>query len=323
MKIWIVAWVIFSGGTAFAAGNKSVGGAGAYVCRGEDQQISSSHFVDLWESANSDFPWPNLGTKKILIDINKQDPMSIQISEAKDRLKKLDPIFGAAVAREILVLQASTRYINEGESISLPLDIDPNFYPQGCPPEGLMRFHGYTQEMKIDGKMFRSLASPTDVAASYIHEAIYKIYRGEREENLFPLQSRLVRRLVACIFSKECISAAEFRAPNNFVELFSCKGKNFEGRLYLTQDSKAIFQLDKLQGKKYSARLGFEADVSVRDNPSIKPSNWLAAFEVAPYDVQFQLDRKDAIYKIHLVVKENASGYAYPPISFEDIAECY
>jgi hypothetical protein len=322
MRSFFLGLVLFMEVSAYAAGSNSNGGAAAYICRNSSEQILSTQFVDLWESANSSFPWPILGEKKLTIEINRQDPMSTQMAEAKDRLKELDPFFGSAIAREVLVLQAATRYLNEGEQIALPRDIDTNLYPNGCPPEGLMRFHGASQKFEIDGKLFRTLASPTDVAASYLHEAIYKIYRGEREENAYPMNSRLARRFTACIFSKECSSAATFQAPKNPISIFSCNGSDFEGMLYQMPDSKMVFQVKSIKKKKYKIRFGFEADASNPENITLINNNFLDFFELSPYRTEFQLNIDGGKFQIFVSVQPGSNGYAYPNISFDEWVDC-
>ncbi|MBA2404814.1 MAG: hypothetical protein H0V66_08590 [Bdellovibrionales bacterium] len=206
-------------------GSGSSGGGGAYVCR-SNGEITKSHLVDLWESENIDFPWPQLRKTKLNINYTASSWKTI-LNGALKNLDQIDPNLSNQVRIEIKEIIANIYLLPADVSITVPSDLLTNYFPRGCAPEGMMYYENDFQRVNINKEIFDKLATQTDIAASYLHEAIYKVLRDSKHKHF---NSKGTRRLVACLFDKDCYSA-KFSYPKDRIVYF-CESESFEGYAY-------------------------------------------------------------------------------------------
>ncbi len=91
-----------------------------------------------------------------------------------------------------------------------------------------MYYDNASDQLNIRQDIFSKLISPQDVAAAQMHEAIYKIFR----ERAGASDSKLVRRLVGCLFSESetCLRAGT-EVPRDRVS-FECSNSRFTAVIY-------------------------------------------------------------------------------------------
>jgi hypothetical protein len=196
------------------AGTVSDGGGGAYVCRDAAKKIISSHLVDLWEAENVEWTWPNNGqprvARTIKIRFSNANPEQ-QFQAALSRIAKLDGALADEIKREKTGIFAKPHKLPESISISVPEDLRNTYFPTSCEAEGMMLYRGDKDMLDIRPDIFAALATNTDIAAAWMHEALYKVLRtGAPIPN-----SKKVRRLNACLFSTDenCLRAMDVLKP--------------------------------------------------------------------------------------------------------------
>jgi hypothetical protein len=226
-SLLVFGWLAMSVVPAIAQsmGSGSSGGGGAYVCR-SNGEITKSHLVDLWESENIDFPWPHLKKSKLNINYSTSSWKTI-LKGALKNLDQVDPNLSKQVKVEIEEIIANQYFLPSGVSITVPSDLLTNYFPRGCAPEGMMYYENDFQRVNIDKEIFDKLATQTDIAASYLHEAIYKVLRDSKHKHV---NSKGTRRLVACLFDKDCYSATSSYPKDRIV--YFCESESFEGYIY-------------------------------------------------------------------------------------------
>jgi hypothetical protein len=231
-KLWAVA-ALFSVASAFA-GTKDGGGGGAYVCLSPDGSIRYSLMADLWEAANTPFKWPHkTGKLKIVLS---NEPAEAQFKKAMERIASLDLDLAEKIIAERDQLFANRNPLSpEDIALTVPDDLKLKYYPPGCEPKGMMFYNAESEQLDIREDIFATLKTQTDVAAAWAHEAIYKVFR-DTTGNGFHSDSKLVRRLVGCIFSEEpeCLGKRK-EIPNDGRAVFECKGKNYQFLIYPTE----------------------------------------------------------------------------------------
>jgi hypothetical protein len=207
------------------AGTAVSGGGGAFVCRPLENNktyISKAMLVDLWESQNTPFRWrkpltPNDKTNLRII-INKTNDISVeqQVSNAINNIAQLNEDLAQATRGELNEILLNLNPLPNGISLTIPNDLQVDYYPDNCPPEGMLRYNGQSKQLDIKTSIFEKLESNTDVAASYIHEALYKVFRQSGSPTA-QNNSTLVRRFVACVFSEQCMNLVlnKNRAPSS------------------------------------------------------------------------------------------------------------
>jgi hypothetical protein len=212
------------------AGTAVSGGGGAYVYRaGDEGPVMSSILVDLWESENTPFVWQaGASAEMIKVDYNKTADVQLQIDRAIARLTAMDSDLGAIVSQEIKQMQKSLRYLPLEVGLTLPNDLQTDYYPVNAHPEGMMRYNGYSHQLDIKKEIFDKLETNTDKAAAFLHEGIYKAFRDGLDQ---AQNSILTRRLVACLFSQECVAMVPPILPTDR-DIYSCQNKDFEMTIY-------------------------------------------------------------------------------------------
>ncbi len=217
------------------AGNGTSGGGGAFVCRDADQNIKSSHLLDLWEA------------KKIFkLDIViSNDSVEAQIAQALAKLASADPLLAAKTAEYIPILFLNARQLDDDISLPAPEDAANRYQMRGCPLEGMMFYDGDFDQLQISPSVFDKLATNTDLAAAKIHEAVYYVIRNsivENSDRVIDQTSKAIRKLVGCLFStnKECLSPTlskeQIIASSDSV--YYCQ--NSEMAYYLVKNNNAI-----------------------------------------------------------------------------------
>lgn len=239
------------------AGTKDGGGGGAYVCY--DSSISAptikySLLADLWESDHTPFKWPHK-TGKIHISYNNEIAAEDQFNQALAKLASLDPKFATQVRVERDNLFSQRNSLDDSISITVPDDLKLGYFPTGCPAQGMMYYNGESEQLDVREDLFSTLRTKTDVAAAWMHEAVYKIMREKHlKEN-----SIGARRLVACLFSDEagCLSA-KTEIPNDRV-IFECESPSYKLTVYPkdpVSDPKELLRKEKTEWVIVGRRIG-------------------------------------------------------------------
>ncbi len=327
----LLAAVAFFTAASAMAGTKDGGGGGAYVCRNADGSIRSARMADLWEAENTPFHWPH---KKGKLKISYSNAISAESQFAKmiERISRFDPILGARVRSERDRMFAEKNSLPDSVSIALPEDLKVGYFPTGCPPEGVMFYNSFSEQLDVREDLFSALATQTDIAAAWAHEAIYKLLREWR----FAEDSKMARRLVACLLSGEegCLKARPLQVPSDRI-VYQCENARFSLKLFperaitspsdLVKDKRATysyrFVLEKTDFLKlaYLPWGGFSVQDRKKDDRYPhqlygSPFQHYAAIpytsDLAPHVVmdKFDQDEGGVIHKIG--IKEFAYGYA-------------
>jgi len=218
MNSILCALVLLLTSSAYVFAGIDGGGGGAYVCRNYNGEIEKSFLVDLWESENTPFKWPNLNTTKISIEYNNHESVNEQIEKGLYRLNNFDTELAKMVKNEIYPIKDNLMYLPDNISITTPSDLLANYYPTGCKPEGMMFYENSFHQLYVNKNIFNKFQTNTDVAAAFMHEAIYKVFRESKYNHK---DSKATRRLVACLFSSECSSSVSNKFPSDRV-VYSC-----------------------------------------------------------------------------------------------------
>jgi hypothetical protein len=290
--------------TTALAGGTSSGGGGAYVCRDRNGQMSSAKLVDLWESENSPFEWGN-GTQVLKVDYDNATPEQQQVDNALTKLDSFDTTLGSTVRLLVDEIRKNVRPLPSGVALTVPNDLQTDYFPVGCPPEGMLRYNGVTSALEMRTDIFEKLETKTDTAAAYLHEAIYKAFRDGFDR---AHDSTLARRLVACLFSKNCMVPSNFALPTKIIAAYSCSSganlsetrkSNVNALLYLTDEQPAsrswrvvITKIGTI-GFASGAYLDFSVDRlgtcatadgrSTDENTHHVPTGWLERFGYHPF----------------------------------------
>ena len=84
-----------------------------------------------------------------------------------------------------------------------------------------MLYNGDSNQLDMKEEIFSKLKTKTDIAATWAHEAIYKILREKNAHT----SSKLTRRLVGCLFSddNDCLRAVKASIPTDTF-VYQCTG---------------------------------------------------------------------------------------------------
>jgi len=159
-------------GLCALAGSATSGGGGAYVCRDGSGQIKSAQLVDLWESQNIPFEWSSAGATTIDVSLDNQTSVDQQITKAMGRLARLDSGLATQVGIDLKAIQGAVRPLPDGVSLTIPNDLKVDYFPTGCPPERNDEIQQLDVRLGCPRDIFSKLATKTDVAAAFMHEAI-------------------------------------------------------------------------------------------------------------------------------------------------------
>jgi hypothetical protein len=187
VKLLISLMTILMGG--FAQAGVDGGGGGAFVCNNQfgATEPAYSVFLDLWETDHIfKFAVPR-----------SSEAVEVQIGRALEKLKTLEPIVGRLVETELSQIQSGARDLDPDVIINPPADAKAKYGKRGCTFEGMMYFDGTINSLLVDRNIFSMLETQTDIAAAWMHEAIYKVARDYFNHD----DSIGSRRLVGCLFS--------------------------------------------------------------------------------------------------------------------------
>ncbi|MBL7670234.1 MAG: hypothetical protein JNM39_07085 [Bdellovibrionaceae bacterium] len=183
----IVLLICLTAGFSAKAGGASTGGGGAFVCTNSDGTILSSELIDLWEGIH---------IKKRNIPYT-DEPVDQQIYRAISKLESLDWRFFHSVVKNLYYIRSHVAQMGADIDIAPPLDAQNTYQKPNCPPRGMMLFDGETEHLSVKPEIFEKLLNNTNVAAAWVHEAIYKSLRdNDRHEN-----SIKARNLTSCLFA--------------------------------------------------------------------------------------------------------------------------
>lgn len=181
----ILGGALFLAMPAFAgigAGN----GGGAFIC----PDPTKSEFLDLFEAGQ---PSPEgLG---LTIPLSN-DPIETQIQGAFKRLNPATALYRRVEATYAQVKAARQIPVPAGFELAWPSDEHNKYAPAGCYQKGIMLFHDSDNSVDIDTTSLSDLP-PTQQAAAWVHETIYKFFRETQNAQ----NSITARKVVGFLFS--------------------------------------------------------------------------------------------------------------------------
>lgn len=199
-------------------GGASTGGGGAYVCRDRKGHVVDSELLDLWEARERrkwDIPYTNESVTK-------------QLDRALTKLKKIDSTFHRAVVEDLKYVRENVENLPANQSIQAPNDALAGYYKTGCPLEGMMLFDGETRKLSVKPEIFSKLMNKTNVAAAWMHEAVYKTLRRVPGHS----DSRNARKLTSCLFARnDCFNLKNLELPKD-KKVYRCLTANRDISVY-------------------------------------------------------------------------------------------
>ncbi|MFS4457932.1 hypothetical protein [Bdellovibrio sp. HCB2-146] len=207
------------------AGPRVVGNGGiSVVCRdSQSKQITEAYLLDLFEAES----W------------GEEIPRSTEISELQleKALKRLNESPGVQyeIRRTLKEIQDRTRIL-KNPRVGLPLTDDalPELTLKNCQYEQLALYDSASETLKIDGEILSAL-SPTDVAALWVHETLYKLDRRLYDAT----DSRKARALTRLLFSETATESL----ISEFNKIFH-RFKTVAGQKILWLDHRQDFAID-------------------------------------------------------------------------------
>jgi len=251
-KMKLIGIMFFMANLVFAGGTSSSGG-GAFVCLNSEGQIEKSLLLDLWENDHKNFPTEYFPKRGLTI-IYSDDPVEAQIAQAIDKLATVDGTFASLVSQKVKLIQDPSHQWDVPEHIDIPAPTDAqnDYQPTDCPLRGMFLYHDDNERLGIKRDVFGALAGNTQIAASWLHEAIYKVYR---EHAVYLKNSWPVRRLNACLFSQEtfnenCLGELEPEIPTQTDgKIWLCENQHF--KLFVTQKREESIVTGSTNGEVY------------------------------------------------------------------------
>lgn len=219
-------------------GTKDGGGGGAYVCRNAKGEVTKTMLVDLWESANDSYDWPNDNSDTLTI-IKSNRPATDQFNDAMSKLASVDPeLTEAVIVAKVNIFdnpQNPVQDLKPNIKINIPDDLKGALKsPEDCTIEGMMFYKGGRKpHLEVNRQYFNKLETQTDVAASWAHESVYKVLRDRMDHQ----SSEPSRRLVACLFAqeKDCLTAKDMYSNRPLPQdraLYVCENSFFKAYAY-------------------------------------------------------------------------------------------
>ena len=171
-------------------GGVSSGGGGAFVCK-VGGKIQSAELLELWdarENRGQNIPYTN-------------EAVDLQIQRALTKLSSIDPAFAVQVTYDLEYVRAHRVDLPITRDIDKPVDAMNAYTKPNCPLQGMMYFDGETDppSLSIKAEIFSKLLNRTNIAAAWMHEALYKSLRAMSGGTA--IDSRGAQRLNACLFS--------------------------------------------------------------------------------------------------------------------------
>ena len=216
--------------TAFAfAGASSSGGGPSIVCTSPQGVVTKAEDYDLFEA------------KTLFgIGINYDDAsVETQLNRAASKLTEASYFVGADFRDNLNFVQTHQHYLPDGirmSSVVSDLGTDnPPVAPAGCSIEYVGYYNG-AGSLMITKEVFAKL-SPTDQAAFYAHEALYRMARNFSKAT----NSQLVRKLNTLLWSNAPVSAFSALVPaftwNGDQEVFKNKSRLLKTPVILKKSS--------------------------------------------------------------------------------------
>lgn len=196
------------------AGGDSGGGRGGSVFVGPGNHGRPvARMADLVEAELAPFRWPHAtqdGT--IRVKRTNNQTAETQFENAIKRLRKADPYFANLVEEAKESIFAKRNPLKAGTEIQ-PDDSGAMYTPKGMELKGMMLVNPDTGNIDVREDLFSVLETQTDVAAAWMHEAIYKVLRERGDVKT----SRTTRRLVGCLFAegkdRACLATNTYPVP--------------------------------------------------------------------------------------------------------------
>lgn len=187
------------------AGAGSSGGGGAFVCRDANGDITEVELADLWEARALD---------GLNIAVSAAEPAQ-QALAAIDKLAPHDAELHKRTRANLRLVLRQVQQVPARVGIARPADMFGGYMKPNCPLEGLMFYDGARGRLAVNQDLFSRLPNNTEVAALYVHEALYKTMREFYRPQT---TSETTRRFVGCLFSD---MAKCFRRPVALSRLFA------------------------------------------------------------------------------------------------------
>ncbi len=167
-------------------------GGGGYVCTDPDGSVHV-RLVDLEEANLRQF----MGYSPIP---RTNEPLENQVATAVKRLSLVDYAFAQKVEGELRFIQDHYTDVPKGWTINKPTDVDADLAPTECPLDGVATYWDEWKVLWIKMKYFNHMFSETDKAALFMHESIYKVFRGNPWNDKDSVRTR---KIVGILFSTE------------------------------------------------------------------------------------------------------------------------
>jgi hypothetical protein len=189
-------------GEASAVAGSGAHGGGGFVCAVREGG-EKAYLLDLWEAENIPL-YVDAGQQEgRTLHIRRSDaPVEAQIREAFDKLKRIDRTLYDQVKEAYRIIRSKPpRYVGPDVKILPPSDARTQFGKEGCELQGIAL---YDDEHEVLTRKQIPM-DPTEEAALYVHEAVYKAMR----RYVFSRDSIKARHLTAYLFAEE-----EFAGPS-------------------------------------------------------------------------------------------------------------
>lgn len=189
MKKQILGLCLIASFSIMAKGKDGGNGGGAIVCV-NNNEITSAKLLDLREAELN-----GLTIKR------SNQPYEVQLAAALDKYAKVYPQYLKWMKTEIDLINSKDVIKKSTKRLPPPTDtgIDRLNEERSCSLEGVARYNDDNTTLEIDQVIFDKF-SPTDKAALYFHEALYRVHRLKIGT---AINSEVIRTITGKIFAKE------------------------------------------------------------------------------------------------------------------------
>lgn len=192
----------------------SSGGGGAFVCI--ENGVAKAELLDLWESDHvEDYP-----------TTRSNEGYLAQIEFYLNKLKSANPALGAETELAMNYILENTEEVPPDLELLPPPDANPVFRKPGCELKGMMYYNGRVEKLWVDHEVFDALEDQTNIAAAYMHEAVYKALRGSIRGGG---NSVMARKIVGRLFSTKS-NRVPIEIPSSGVRI--CENSNIQFYLF-------------------------------------------------------------------------------------------
>jgi hypothetical protein len=155
--------------------------------------ITNGRKFQLTELFEADTGYGPFYNHRLRVDYNSS-PVKDQVLQAVRKLIAINPAFGNEVAK--IIERIRIMPIPENAAVADPVDTAIRFLPVGCKLHGFGDYSDADDNLVLDPTVVKDVAT-TDIAAIYLHEAIYKVLRSSENAK----NSWKTRRMVGLLFS--------------------------------------------------------------------------------------------------------------------------